>query len=55
MLGPSGLTYKTFFVIINFVVLQANVFFNISHFHPSTIFVGKGGAYPSGATCKTPI
>ncbi len=53
-IGAFGLTYKTFFsFMINSVMLQANVFVNVSHFHPSKIVVGKAGAYPSVATCKT--
>jgi hypothetical protein len=35
--------------LLNIEPQKARVFVSASHFHPSLIFAGKEGAYPSGA------
>jgi hypothetical protein len=42
-----GLYYKT--LINHNYSIKARVFVTVSHFHPSQVFAGNAGAYPSGA------
>ncbi len=34
---------------------QARAYVTVRHFHPCLIFIGKGGAYPSGTTYMTQL
>jgi hypothetical protein len=49
----SASTLNHITAVINAVLLLVTVFVTDSHFHPSLIFAGKVGTYPSGATYRT--
>ncbi len=54
-LSPWAFTMKCITNVIKSMSMWARIIVPVSHFSPSLMFESKAGAYPSGASYRTPL